>query len=76
MGSLVSLESLESLKIPGLVNFRLCTLSDKELAKKVSEKLFDMYEKGTVPSRNIPARPDEDFDLLVGELIYRFLNSK
>ena len=25
----------------------------------------------SVPSRNIPARPDEDFDLLLGELLFR-----
>jgi len=25
-----------------------------------------------VPDRNIPARPDEDYDLLVGELTTRF----
>lgn len=70
------MESLETIEIPGLVNFRLCTLSDKQLAKKVSEKLIEMYETGKIPNRNVPARPNEDFDLLVGELIYRFLNSK
>jgi len=25
-----------------------------------------------VPMRHIPARPDEDYDLLVGELLVRF----
>jgi hypothetical protein len=33
-----------------------------------------MYQQPvTVPSRHIPARLDEDFDLIVGELIVRFL---
>lgn len=68
------MEPLETIKIPGLVNFRLCTLSDKQLAEKVSKRLIEMYETGNVPIRNIPARPNEDFDLLVGELIYRLLD--
>lgn len=61
--------------LPGLIQFRECTLSDKELATKVAEGLQKMYTAPcTVPSRNIPARPNADFDLLVGELIYRFIN--
>lgn len=33
-----------------------------------------MYsEPVSIPPRHIPARPDEDFDLLVGELVVRFL---
>jgi len=60
------------MKIPGLVNFRLCELSNEQLMEAVSEALNKMYETGKIPSRHIPARPDEDFDLLVGELLVRF----
>lgn len=60
------------MKIPGICNFRLCTLSDKDLAEKVASGLNRMYESPfKVPSRSIPARPNADFDLLVGELIVR-----
>lgn len=31
-----------------------------------------MYQDGKVPVREIPARPNEDYDSLVGELILRF----
>lgn len=62
------------MQLPGIVNFRLCTLSDQDLAEAVAAGLNKMYkEPVTVPSRQIPARPNEDFDLLVGELIVRFL---
>lgn len=60
------------MKIPGLVNFRLCKLSDLELSKKVSDGLNEMYSTGKLPPRHIPAQPDNDFDLLVGELLVRF----
>lgn len=30
-----------------------------------------MYQTGKLPTRHIPARPDEDYDLLVGELLQR-----
>ncbi len=56
----------------GIVQFRLCRLSDKELAEKVDRAIDKIYQTGEIPSRNIPARPDEDFDLLIGELIVRF----
>ncbi len=60
--------------LPGLIQFRICTLSDKELAEAVAEGLFKMYkEPVSVPTRHIPARPNEDFDLLVGELVVRFM---
>jgi len=55
-----------------IVDFRLCTLSDKELVDKVDQQLDKMYETGKIPTRHIPAEPDNDFDLLVGELLVRF----
>jgi hypothetical protein len=61
-----------------IVGFRLCTLTDKELLEKVDEltdKLFDYkypHERERILSRNVPARPNEDCDLLVGELLVRF----
>ena len=61
------------MKLPGLVQFRFCTLDNKALAELVAEKLNQMYENGRVPFRNIPARPDEDFDLVLAELIVRFM---
>lgn len=64
-----------SIQLPGLVQFRKCTLSDKELAKAVADGLNKMYQNGQIPSRCIPARPDEDFDLLVAELVIRFIEA-
>jgi hypothetical protein len=55
-----------------IVNFRLCTLSDEELLEKVDELTDEMYNKGIIHPRHIPARPNEDYDLLVGELVKRF----
>jgi len=61
-----------------IVNFRLCTLTDKELIEKVDKLTDSMYNRDNltrndgVPMRHIPARPDEDYDLLVGELLVRF----
>lgn len=60
-----------------IVSFRKCTLSDDELLEKVDTKtdgLFDYkhkHERERILSRHVPARPDDDYDLLVGELIYR-----
>lgn len=65
------------MEIPGLVQFRLCTLDDESLANAVLGGLQKMYKPPvSVPARNIPARPNEDFDLLVGELVVRFLQAK
>lgn len=62
------------MQLPGLIQFRKCTLTDKPLAEAVAAGLNKMYsEPVAVPSRHIPARPDEDFDLLVGEIVVRFL---
>lgn len=55
-----------------IASFRLCKLSNKELAKRVDAHCDNMYEYGRIPLRNVPARPDEDFDLLIGELLCRF----
>jgi len=56
-----------------LVYFGLCTLSDKELITKVDKMTDGLFEgnRGFL-TRNVPARPNEDYDLLVGELIKRF----
>lgn len=54
-----------------IVSFRKCTLSDAELIEKIDKLTDKMYQNGKIPDRQIPARPDEDYDLLVGELIYR-----
>ena len=60
-----------------IVQFRKCTLTDDELLKKVDSLTDEMYFKThEVPMRRIPARPDEDYDLLIGELIVRFRELK
>ena len=64
------------MKLPGLIQFRLCKLKDKELMQRVADHLNEMYETGNLPSRHIPAQSDNDFDLLIGELIVRFAESK
>lgn len=55
-----------------IVSFRLCKLSDQELLEKVDKMTGEMYQKREIPERHIPAKPDIDYDLLVGELIMRF----
>jgi len=55
-----------------IASFRKCTLSDEDLLKKVDNQIDQLYITGQIPSRHIPARPNEDFDLLVGELLLRF----
>ena len=55
-----------------IVKFRKYTLTDAELVERVDKATDEMYKTGKLPSRNIPARPDYDFDLLVGELVFRF----
>ena len=64
------------MKLPGLIQFRLCKLEDKELMQRIADSLNTMYETSKIPSRHIPAQPDNDFDLLVGELIVRFSEVK
>ena len=60
----------------GLVSFRLCTLTDEELIKKIDEQTDNMFRSQQVPVRHIPAQPNNDYDLLVGELIMRFNERK
>lgn len=52
--------------------FRNCTLSNIELLAKVDVFTDEMFKKQEVPTRHIPARPNDDYDLLIGELIQRF----
>lgn len=44
----------------------------RELIKKVDEMTDEMYQTGKILYRHIPARPNGDYDLLVGELLIRF----
>ncbi len=55
-----------------IASFRECTLTDEELINLVDEMTDKMYKNGKIPNRNIPARPNEDYDLLIGELLLRF----
>lgn len=64
------------IKIPGIVNFRKCTLDDRELCRRATDALNQMYNDGKIPARHIPAQPNEDFDLLVGELVVRMLEQR
>ena len=64
-----------------LSGFRLCALSDEALAKKVEDITDRIYLSGyagekVLPPTSIPAKPDEDYDLLIAELIIRFRESK
>ena len=56
--------------------FRLCKLPIEELLKRVDAGCDDMYKTGKIPDRHIPAQPERDFDLLLGELAMRFHNTK
>lgn len=55
-----------------LVSFGLCDLTDEELLTRVDKAVDEMYQTGKIPDRRIPARPNDDFDLLVGELVHRY----
>lgn len=55
-----------------IVQFRKCTLTDRELLEKVDKMTDNIYETGKIPPRCVPARPNDDYDLLVGELVVRF----
>lgn len=59
-----------------IVGFRLCTLSDDDLLEKVDRLTDEMFQGQKVPTRHIPAQPNNDYDLLVGELIKRFMDMK
>ena len=54
-----------------IASFRKCKLSTPELLEKVDKLTDEMYQEQKVPTRHIPARPDSDYDLLVGELVQR-----
>lgn len=54
-----------------IAGFRQCTLSDEELLDRIDILCDTMYNTGRIPDRQIPARPNEDFDLLIGELLLR-----
>jgi len=58
----------------GLCQFRLCELSNEELINKIDSKVDTMYQTGVVPSMTVPANPDDDLDLLIGELLLRFID--
>lgn len=55
-----------------ITSFRLCKLSNEELLSEIDKQTDQMYINGKIPDRQIPARPDKDYDLLVGELLLRF----
>lgn len=57
-----------------IATFRKCTLSDEELIRRVDQLTDEIYKSGKIPLRHIPARPNDDYDLLVGELLIRFRN--
>lgn len=60
-----------------IAKFRKCTLSNEQLCQKVDELTDNFYKTGDnrVLERYIPARPNDDYDLLVGELILRFYDT-
>ena len=51
-----------------------CDLKNKELIERIELHIDDMYKTGRLPVRTIPAKPNNDFDLLVSELIVRYEN--
>ena len=55
-----------------IVSFRLCKLTDQELIERIDQQTDDMFRSQKLPARHIPARPDQDYDLLIGELLLRF----
>jgi|GEM_PF-2488458 hypothetical protein len=56
-----------------IASFRKCTLSTIELIAKVDVQTDVMFTKQEVPTRHIPAQPNEDYDLLIGELVLRVM---
>lgn len=55
-----------------ITSFRKCTLSNNELLQKVDCLTDEMFKKQETPTRHIPALPNDDYDLLIGELLQRF----
>ena len=50
-----------------------CVLSDDELIDKLDNQLREMCVTRKVPLMSIPARPNKDFDLLLAELMVRYM---
>lgn len=59
-----------------IATFRVCDLEDDDLLYKIDNKTDKMYEDYKVPTRHIPALPNDDYDILIGELILRFRELK
>ena len=55
-----------------LCHLRLCTLDDEQLMEAIDAKTDEIFQTQKVPAMHIPARPNQDYDLLVGELILRY----
>ena len=55
-----------------ITNFRKCKLSNNDLLQKIDTLTDEIFKNQEVPTRHIPARPDADYDLLIGELLQRF----
>ena len=55
-----------------ITSFRLCKLSTHDLVAKIDKQTDNIFKNQEIPTRHIPARPDADYDLLIGELILRF----
>lgn len=59
----------------GVATFRKCSLSNDELIKRADGMIDSLYNENAdrhkILSRHIPARPDEDFDLVLGEVLLR-----
>lgn len=61
-----------------VVSFRKCTLTNQQLLNKVDEMTNGLYdvkhksERDRILTRHIPAKPNSDYDLLIGELVLRF----
>ncbi len=55
-----------------IVKFRKCTLTDEQLIDRIDKMTDDIYLSGNIPYRRIPAEPNSDYDLLVGEMLIRY----
>ena len=55
-----------------IAKFRECNLTDEELLEAIDKQTDTMFQTRKVPAIHIPARPNSDYDLLVGELILRY----
>jgi hypothetical protein len=55
-----------------IASFRKCTLSNTELLEKIDKQTDRIFQIQRVPTRNVPAEPNEDYDLLIGEMLQRF----